>query len=173
MTTDRTGARGITDGIEQLIEESVEVAAPVGRVWELVSDLPRLAEWSPQVVRSFVRGPRPIRLGTRLLNVNRRGLLVWPTRSTVVRFEPEREIAFRVEDNFTTWSFGVEPTAGGTRIVHRREASEGVSPISVRFTGMLLGGEESFQTELRAGMRSTLARMKAAAEAGQRPPAGM
>ena len=45
---------GVTQDVEPLIEESVEVAADPARVWSLVSDLPRLAEWSPQVVRSFV-----------------------------------------------------------------------------------------------------------------------
>lgn len=163
MATGRS-TRGITDGIEPLIEETVEVAAPPERVWALVSDLPRLAEWSPQVVRSFVRGPRPVRRGSRLVNLNRRGLLVWPTRSEVVRFEPTRAVAFRIPENLTTWSFVLEPTELGTRIVHRREAPEGILPISYRLTEAFLGGEESFQAELREGMRSTLARIRATAE---------
>ncbi|WP_457207630.1 SRPBCC family protein [Nocardioides sp. P5_C9_2] len=158
-------ARGVTEDVETLIEESVEVAADPARVWALVSDLPRLAEWSPQVVRSFVRTGRPIRLGTKLLNVNRRGLLVWPTRSTVVRFEPHREIAFRVKDNFTIWSLTLEPTASGTRVVQRREAPDGISAVSGRLTRTVLGGVPSFQAELREGMRATLAGIKASAEA--------
>jgi uncharacterized protein YndB with AHSA1/START domain len=158
-------ADGVTQDVEALIEESVEVAADPARVWSLVSDLPRLAEWSPQVVRSFVRGGRPIRLGTRLVNVNRRGLLVWPTRSKVVRFEPHREIAFRVKDNYTVWSFTLEPTATGTRLVQRREAPEGISSVSDRLTRGVLGGVPAFQDELREGMRTTLAGIKAAAEA--------
>ena len=163
MATGRS-TRGITDGIEPLIEETIEVAAPPERVWALVSDLPRLAEWSPQVVRSLVRGRRPVRRGSRLVNLNRRGLLLWPTRSEVVRFEPPRVVAFRIPENLTTWSFVLEPTERGTRIVHRREAPEGILPISYRLTEALLGGEESFQAELREGMRSTLARIKATAE---------
>jgi hypothetical protein len=155
---------GVTRDVEALIEESVEVAADPARVWAFVSDLPRLAEWSPQVVRSFVRGPRPIRLGTRLVNVNRRGLLVWPTRSKVVRFEPHREIAFRVKDNYTIWSFTLEPTATGTRVVQRREAPDGISSVSDRLTRGVLGGVAAFQDELREGMRSTLAGIRAAAE---------
>lgn len=156
--------RGVTRDVETLIEESVEVAADPARVWALVSDLPRLAEWSPQVVRSFVRTGRPVRLGSRLLNVNRRGLLVWPTRSSVVRFEPHREIAFRVADNFTVWSFTLEPTATGTRVVHRREAPDGISAVSDRLTRRVLGGVPSFQAELRQGMRATLAGIRTAAE---------
>jgi Polyketide cyclase / dehydrase and lipid transport len=158
-------ADGVTQDVDPLIEESVEVAADLARVWSLVSDLPRLAEWSPQVARSFVRGGRPVRLGTRLVNVNRRGPLVWPTRSKVVRFEPHREIAFRVKDNFTVWSFTLEPTATGTRLVQRREAPDGISSISARLTRGVLGGVPAFQDELRAGMRATLVGIKDAAEA--------
>lgn len=67
-----------------LIEETIETTAPVVRVWSLVSDLGRMSRWSPQVVKTVVRG-RPIQLGTRMVNINRRGLLVWPTRTEVVR----------------------------------------------------------------------------------------
>ncbi len=150
---------------DAVLEETVDVSAPPAQVWALVSDLPRLAEWSPQVVKCFKQGSGPIQLSTRFLNLNRRGLLAWPTRSKVVRFEPHREIAFRVKDNYTVWSFTLDPTAaGGTRITHRREAPEGISPISTRFIGALLGGHESFGDELRDGMRSTLSRIKVEAE---------
>jgi hypothetical protein len=43
-----------------------------------------------------------------MVDVNRRGLLVWPTRSKVVRFVPEQEIAFGVEENWTVWSYAPE-----------------------------------------------------------------
>jgi uncharacterized protein YndB with AHSA1/START domain len=147
------------------LEETIEVGAPPARVWALVSDLPRLAEWSPQVVRSFKRTPGPVQLSTRFLNLNRRGLLVWPTRSKVVRFEPHTEIAFRVKENYTIWSFTLEPTDdGGTRITQRRETPDGISDISHRLTRAVLGGLDEFAEELRQGMRSTLARIKAEAE---------
>jgi uncharacterized protein YndB with AHSA1/START domain len=148
-----------------LIEETIETSAPPVRVWALVSDLGRMARWSPQVVRTFVRG-RPVQLGTRTINVNRRGLLVWPTQAKVVRFEPHREIALRIRENWTIWSFTLEPTeAGGTRIVQRREAPDGVSGVSVRLTNTALGGVPTFQAELREGMRQTLEAIKADAEA--------
>ena len=146
------------------LEASVEVAAPPAQVWALVSDLPRLAEWSPQVVRSLKRSPGPVALGTRFLNVNRRGLLVWPTRSKVVHFEPHRHLAFRVKENYTVWSFTLEPAGAGTRVVHRREAPQGISDISHRLTDLALGGQEPFTAELREGMRTTLARIKAEVE---------
>ena len=144
------------------LEETVDVAAPPERVWALVSDLPRMAEWSPQVVRTFVR--RPVGLGTRALNVNRSGWKVWPTRSHVVRFTPPRDFAFRVPDNGVVWSFALEETAVGTRVTHRRETPDGIRPASRRLQDLLLGGVDSFTEELCAGMRLTLARLRTAAE---------
>ena len=165
MTGTRRG-RWTTDGIEPLLEETVEVAAPPSRVWDLVSDLPRLAEWSPQVVRSIARPRGPVRSGTRLLNLNRRGLLLWPTRAEVVRFEPGTHVAFRIKENGSTWSFTLEPLRdGGTRLVQRREAPYGIHTASKRLTDLLLGGEATFQAELRAGMRATLAGIRETAEA--------
>lgn len=147
-----------------LIEESIETTAPRVQVWALVSDLTRMSRWSPQVLRTIVR-ERPIKLGTTLLNFNRRGLLVWPTRSKVVRFEPHHEIAFRIKDNLTIWSFALEDTeTGGTRITQRREAPDGISAISKKLTERVLGGIAPFQDELRQGMQLTLGRIKADAE---------
>jgi hypothetical protein len=138
-------------------------------VWSLVSDVARMSSWSPQVMRSFVKG-RPVQLGTTFVNVNRRGLLVWPTRAKVVRCEPHTSFAFRIKENWTIWSFTLEPTATGTRLTERREAPEGISSLSQRLTKVALGGQQTFTSELRAGMRQTLERVKAEAE--RRPVAG-
>ena len=104
-----------------LLEATVEIDTPPARVWELVSDLPRMSSWSPMVLRTVVLGS-PVGVGTHAVNVNRRGLLVWPTRSTVVRFEPGRELAFRVAENHMVWSFSLSPLDDGTRthVVQRR-----------------------------------------------------
>ena len=152
----------MTSSVEQL-QETVEVAASPARVWSLVTDLPRMASWSPQVVRTFVRGP--VRLGAWALNVNRRGPLVWPTRSRVVRFEPHRDFAFRILDNGVVWSFELQPTTAGTRVTHRREVADGVTAVSLFFQRHALGGVRSFSAELGQGMRQTLDRIKREAEA--------
>ncbi|MCW2844511.1 MAG: hypothetical protein JWN22_2427 [Nocardioides sp.] len=155
----------ISQGQIEALEETVEVDAPPATVWSLVSDVARMASWSPQVVKTFVRGGGPVQLGTRTLNINHLGLLVWPTQARVVRFEPHREFAIRVKDNFTIWSFTLEPTdTGGTRITQRRETPDGISSISRRLTDTVLGGQERFTVVLRDGMRQTLERIKAEAE---------
>lgn len=145
------------------LEESIEIDASPAQVWALVTDVARMASWSPQVVKSFVSGP--VQLGTRFRNVNRRGLLVWPTSAKVVRFEPHTDFAFRVRDNLTIWSFALEPTATGTRVTQRREVPDGISSISVKLTKLAFGGQDSFGDELSEGMRQTLTKIKATAEA--------
>ena len=146
------------------LEQSIEIAAPPAAVWSLVSDPRNMSRWSPQTWRSFLRGGGQVGEGARFLNVNRKGLLVWPTRSKVVRFVPGQEIAWRVKDNFTVWSLQLEPSGDGTRLVQRREAPEGISDISARLTNVAMGGQEKFTEALRAGMRDTLLQIKAEAE---------
>ena len=64
------------------IEASIEIAAPPAQVWELVSDLSNMSRWSPQVFKTFVRGGET-RQGAKMININRKGLLVWPTQAMV------------------------------------------------------------------------------------------
>ncbi|MCM3516439.1 MULTISPECIES: SRPBCC family protein [Nocardioides] len=146
------------------LEASIEVSTSPAQTWALVSDLRRMREWSPQVLRTFIPGG-PVRLGSRMINVNHRGALVWPTTAKVVRFEPHTSVAFRVAENRTIWSFTLEPTdGGGTRIVQRREVPDGISTLSNTLVGVAMGGVPTFVGELRQGMRQTLERIKAELE---------
>lgn len=155
-----------TDAPVQL-EQSIEIAASPAQVWALVSDVRRMAQWSPQVVRSVVLGGS-VREGASFVNLNRSGLLFWPTTATVVRFTPHADFAFRIPLNRTVWSFALEPVpvAGvpGTRLTQRRETPEGISATSNALVGVAMGGSARFADELTAGMRQTLERIKAEAE---------
>ena len=147
------------------LEQSIEIDATPARVWDLVSDVPRMASWSPQVVRSTVRGG-VVRDGATFTNLNRQGFLFWPTSAKVVRFEPHRDFAFRIKENRTIWSFELTETAsGGTLLTQRREVPQGISNVSLALTKVVLGGSDGFSARLREGMASTLERVKAEAEA--------
>ncbi len=154
----------VTDNVAPKIEESIHVDASPARVWELVSDLSNMGRWSPQCWKTFVRGGET-RLGATAVNVNKRGLLVWPTRSRVVAFRAEREIAFTILDNQTTWSYLLEPQDGGTQVTAGRDASKGTTKISHVLVEKVLGGHDDFTAELHAGLRTTLGKIKAEAEA--------
>ena len=58
------------DGIRDLVR-----SRGLGDVYKRqVSDLRRMGEWSPQCRKMFIRG-NPVGVGTRTININRRGAL--------------------------------------------------------------------------------------------------
>lgn len=146
------------------IEASVEIAAPVATVWELVQDPRNMRRWSPQTARSFLRGG-VLTQGAKLFNINRKGLLVWPTTTEIVAFEPEKEIAWRVSENYMVWRLRLEASPGGTTLTQTREAPEGISNLSARISRIAFGGVDNFAQVLEADMAKTLDKIKAEAEA--------
>ncbi|MDR3663831.1 MAG: SRPBCC family protein [Mycobacterium sp.] len=152
-------------GYEPSLEDSIEIAAPPAEVWAVVSDLRRMAEWSPQVESTRLRnGAQNVALGVEFTNLNSQGELKWTTHGTVVRMEPDREVAFRIEENWAVWSFRLEPTRAGTKLTQQRETPDGISEYSLQVTDAHLGGQQVFTETLRAGMHETLAAIKAALE---------
>jgi uncharacterized protein YndB with AHSA1/START domain len=145
-----------------LLQAQIDINAPVGTVWALVSDLSRMPQWSPQcrLMKTF----GPLRQGTRTVNLNRRKFLFWPTTSRITEVVPEKKLAFRVNENGTIWSYELEPTDTGTRLTETRHAENGVKAVSSMTVNALMGGEPSFERELVEGMNQSLARIKAAAE---------
>jgi uncharacterized protein YndB with AHSA1/START domain len=146
-----------------LLQAEIDIDAPVSRVWELVSDLERMPRWSPQC--RWTKRLGPLRPGTRAVNLNRRGRLLWPTTSTITALVPEKELAFRVNANGTVWRYRLEPVDGGTRLTETRHAENGVKAVSTATVNALFGGVPSFEQELVDGMKQSLAKIKAAAEA--------
>ena len=145
-----------------LLQAQIDINAPVGKVWALVSDLSRMPQWSPQC--RLMKPFGPLRQGARTINLNRRKFLVWPTTCTITEVIPEKKMAFRVNANNTVWSYELEATDAGTRVVESRHAENGVTAVSNMSINALMGGVPSFERELVDGMNTTLARIKAAAE---------
>ncbi|KUI11579.1 polyketide cyclase [Mycobacterium sp. GA-1285] len=145
-----------------LLQAETTIDAPVTKVWELISDLNNMPRWSPQcrLMKTF----GPLQPGARTINLNRRKFLVWPTTSRITEVIPEKKLAFRVNENGTVWSYELEPTETGTRLVETRHAENGVTAFSNMTVNAVMGGVPSFERELVEGMNETLARIKAAAE---------
>ncbi len=149
----------------ELIESATEISASPEDVWSIISDLRRMGEWSPQCRKMFLRG-NPVGVGTTTININRRGPLVWPTRSKVVRFEANKAVAWRVAENHTVWSYEITPQGDGVLLTERREAPGGqTTAVSSTLVDKLMGGRHSFEAELREGMAESLGKIKRAAEA--------
>ncbi len=147
---------------QPLLQTQIDIDAPVDKVWALISDFSRMPQWSPQC--RLMKAFGPLRQGTRTINVNRRNFLYWPTTSTVTEVIPEKKLAFRVNTNNTVWTYELEPTENGTRVVESRNAENGVKPAANFTVDKLFGGVPNFERELIDGMNTSLARIKAAAE---------
>ncbi|MDR7085548.1 uncharacterized protein YndB with AHSA1/START domain [Aeromicrobium panaciterrae] len=153
------------NAVRPLLEQSVEIAAEVGVVWDLVSDVRLMSEWSPQVTSTRLRdGFETCELGAQFTNRNKLGELEWTTHAEIVRFEVGREIAFRVEENWAVWSFALAPSAEGTVLTQRRVTPDGISDLSHELTDGFMGGQDEFTKTLLEGMRATLERIKVTAE---------
>ena len=150
------------------LHEQIQIAAPPAAVWGLVADVTRMERWSPQVTSTRLSDPEaPFGLGSRFTNRNVHGELTWTTHAEVTRYDEGRAIAFRIDENYVTWSFELEPAAdGGTALHQRRDAPEGISELSRELTDAFMGGQEAFTRAQRAGMRATLEAIRSEAEAG-------
>lgn len=144
---------------------SERVDATSDRLYELVSDLPRMGRFSPENRggRWLGRKRAPV-VGAKFVGLNRRGPVIWATISTVVVADPGREFAFDVKASGARWRFRFEADGDRTIVTEVREPL-GKRPLAARmFAGALLGGIAGHDDEMRDGMRATLARLKAVAE---------
>ncbi|MFI6045878.1 SRPBCC family protein [Nocardia sp. NPDC051321] len=144
------------------LEATIDIAAPPDRVWAVVSNLKRMPEFSPQCVRMLPLGrPKP---GTWVLNLNTDGKKYWPTTARIVRYEPNQAFAFKINENRSIWSYTLEPTETGTRLIERRDVPNGTSWFSRKSIDAALGGEVPFEEALVRGMNETLDKIKAVVE---------
>lgn len=148
------------------VSATVEIDADVDSVWRAVSDVRRMGEWSPECRRIVVLGSRKHGVGTRFLGLNRRGVAIWPTSSTVVRLEPGRAIAWRTRESGAIWTYELTAGSPGTTLTGRRELP--AYTLATRVMAPLLGGARGHDAELAAGIRTTLERIKDCVERAQR-----
>ena len=141
------------------------VGAPPDRVWKVLSDVSRMGEWSPELVRMVALKPGGLRTGQWYLGINRRKAVVWPTRSVVAVLEPGRTLAWDTKTSGARWIWELSREGEGTRVVHRRPVPRRLTALSDVFARVLLGGIAGHADELEQGMARTVSRLKAAAEA--------
>jgi uncharacterized protein YndB with AHSA1/START domain len=145
---------------------TVHIAAPADRVWDLVSDVTRIGEFSPETFEAqWLDGATGPRAGARFrghVRRNGRGPVYWTT-CTVTVADPEREFGFSVAGlggaTANTWRYSLEPTAGGIDVTESFE----LPATLVNRIYWTLGGPARLRTNLD-GMRATLERIKAVVE---------
>ena len=148
-------------------EVSIDIDAPRAKVWDLVADFANMGRWSPELRRIiWLRGADGPAVGARFLGVNRHGPMVWATLSKVSKCDVQNAIEWEVSTSAMRWGYRFQDLpGGGTRVTEYREPYKKMNPLISGFTKTGIIGRQR-EDLLVAGMRTTLERVKAAAESG-------
>ena len=147
------------------LSESVTVSAPAQAVYDLVSDLPRMGEWSPECTRVTwsSRTPGPA-TGARFVGHNRVGAVRWFTFGRVVDAVPGQIFAFEIRFGpipISLWSYTFKTVGSGCEVT---ESWTDHRPTVLRLLFRPLFGDRTRRNV--DGIHTTLRRLKSAAEAG-------
>ncbi|HUI03635.1 MAG TPA: SRPBCC family protein [Acidimicrobiales bacterium] len=147
----------------------VVVASAPEVLYDMVADLPRMGEWSPEVERlewtGDASGPE---VGARFVGHNRGGplgLVRWSRHGRVLAAARGREFAFVTEEGgreSTEWRYRFEAVDGGTRV------TESYVVHWIPAWARVLDVPTNRHRELQDAMRHTLDQLKTAAEAPAR-----
>ena len=145
-------------------QASIEIAALPESVYDLVAEITRMGEWSPECYRCEWVGDlhKPV-VGARFRGHNRMGLLRWSTTCQIVTADRGREFAFTVmhdkdDRESTRWRYCMSASDTGTLLT---ESFEFVwCPLPSRVGELFLPRGRV----LRAGVNKTVERIREIAE---------
>lgn len=145
------------------VEGSVHIEASPETLYDMVSDVTRMGEWSPECYRCvWTNGATGPAVGARFRGYNRKGLIHWFTMPKVTRAERGKEFAFKVPQSSAEWVYRFEAEGSGTKVTETRHMLRQYSALREKAVALFLGADRDGQT--KAGIEQTLARIKAAAE---------
>ena len=140
------------------------VAATPESVWAVLGDVRRMAGLSPELVRMVPLKRGGLRRGQWYLGINRRGWVVWPTRSTVTDVEAARLLAWDTPTSGAQWIWELVPDGATTLVVHRRPVPRRLTLLTRLFAAAFLGGAPKHSDDLERDMAVSVARLKEAVE---------
>ena len=146
-------------------EVRIHIDAPPERVWDLLANLERMGEWSPENYRvEWLAGATsPAKPGARFKGWNRYGPMRWTMTCEVKAAEPAKELAWSTMQGareVVRWTYRLASANGGT------EVTESFDVIWFPFRAWLAEDVLMRDRDRRreAAMRTTLERIKAIAE---------
>jgi hypothetical protein len=150
------------------VEMSVSAHPEV--LFDLLSDIPRMAEWSPEVIRCrWIRGATGPQPGACFRGWSRNGWRRWSTLSRVRAAERPRLFEWRVTfigRPVATWRYAIDAISpGASRLMETVIDERG--PLLRRISPLITGSSDR-QSRNDETMNETLQRLKAAAEAAPR-----
>jgi len=146
--------------------ESIDIARSPEQLYDMVSDVTRMGEWSPVCKACWWDDGAAAQVGAWFTGRNELPDRTWETRSEVVAADRGQEFTFVVGGTFARWGYTFTPMDGGTRITESWEfLPAGIAMFEERF-----GADADAQVANRieaahTGIPATLAAIKRAAEA--------
>lgn len=147
---------------------TIHIAATPEVIYDLVSDVTRMGEWSPECTKAeWLNGATGPSVGAKFRGRNRHGLMRWTTTPRIVVAEPGREFSFVAPDilgyDTARWTYRFDPTASGTEVTEVCEILRDL-PLFMRWAVRWGMGVEDRKADLEANIRSTLDALKADVE---------
>ena len=144
---------------------SIEVAAPPAVVYDLLADITRMPDWSPEVTRcAWLGGATRVAPGARFRGWSRKGWRRWSTVSTVSVADRPARFEWRVKFgglSVATWQYRFTDDAFGTTITETVIDQRGRL---LRQLSPFITGSRDRQARNDETMHVTLERLKDAAE---------
>ena len=146
---------------------TIHIEAPPEKVYEVITDVSRMGEWSPETVKGeWLDGATGPTVGARFKGTNRKGLVRWSTKPRVLVADEGREFAFVTETGgkeLTKWSYRFEPENSGSKVTESFEMMNDVPGVVV-FAEKYLMRIKDRKADLEQDMAKTLGRIKTAVE---------
>jgi uncharacterized protein YndB with AHSA1/START domain len=156
------------------VEIDIFIEAPPARVWELLTNLALMGQWSPEFKGGeWLEGATGPVVGARFKGYNKRREPAWESVSTVIEAEPAKTFAWAVGDPSNaraTWRFDLTPEGAGTRVRQRVQMGPGPSGLTARIAELPDREEDIIAArtaEHRRNMQATLEGLQAAAGQGR------
>ena len=148
------------------VSATIHIDAPAEKVWSMVTDLPRMGEWSPENTGGRWAGNATVAgVGVRFKGTNKNGAKSWKTVSKVTACEAPTYFAFDTmvgPVSFARWSYRITPSSDGGCDVTEQWDDKRRGPFVALST--LATGVKDRATQTRSSIETTLANLKAAAE---------
>jgi hypothetical protein len=146
---------------------SVEIRTQPVILYDAVSDVRRMGDWSPECRCCEWLGEwtQPV-VGALFKGKNQHGLFRWSTKCTVVVADPGREFAFvtsHLGQDATRWSYRFEVSSHHTTVWETFEMLHDM-PWHLRFADRHLMRLKDRKVDLEANMQKTLQELKASME---------
>jgi uncharacterized protein YndB with AHSA1/START domain len=145
---------------------SIRIDAPVEKVYDLVVDVSRMGEWSPEATGT-VGSPGRVTVGDRFWGMNRRGPVRWFTRCTVLEADRGARFVFDVDFGPTPvsrWAYDFTPVDQGCEVTETWDDRRiGAAAAPMRWVGsLIIPGPRAEHNQ--QNIETSLQRLKAAAQ---------